>query len=334
LRLQLEILKISNDETLFAWEDSSLARGGLLAPSPRCFKNSHDIKSMSPRFFQRPPYAMTNNGLQFEAKLVPRQKVNMPKRSKCELGQTYLCPLNCVREGNEASLISLLLFRSTIFNTQNLSRVSCGSLETLEAKDIVAKSWRGEKMYFSQIIFVSQPEAHKSTISRIRGQCTFRINFQPLLSCGFNLNEQFLEDSGLGYWVKSTEDGFLVLKLLNSRARILFEKLKQEIALEVSCQDAPCFVLLVYGDKFVDRERTIATYLPNSGFSFEHSRRGGEKHCGSSEMVLMVLKKTFPSRQYFDVELTIKDSKDEPLGKTQKTNPVTGLLDRYQEEDS
>ena len=258
----------------------------------------------------------------------------MPKRGNPIFGQTYLCPLNCVREGNKASQISLFLFRSDLFNTQNLSRVSCGSLETLDITGIVAKSSRGEKMYFSQIIFVSQPEAHKSTVSRIRGQCTFRINLQRLLSCGFNLNEQFLEDSGLGHWVKNTEGGFLVLKLFNSRARILFEKLEQVVALEVSCQDGPCFVLSVYQDKFVDPERTIATYLPNSGFSFEHSRRGGEKHCGSSERVLMVLKKTFPSRQYFDVELTIKDSKDEPLGKTQKTNPVTGLLDRYQEEDS
>jgi len=48
-------------------------------------------------------------------------------------------------------------------------------------------------------------------------------------------------------------------------------------------------------------------------------------------MVLMLLEKKIPSRLYFNVELTIKDSKDEPLGKTQETNPIKGLLDRYHE---
>jgi hypothetical protein len=324
MRLQLEILKISNDETLFAWEDASLGRGGLLAPSPRCFKSSYDIRRAHTQFVPRLPYGMTNKGLQFEAKLFPRQKVDMPKRSNVELGQTYLCPLNCVREGNTLSLISLLLSRSELFDAQILSRVGCGSLETLHVNDIIAESLRGE-MYWRDIIFVSQPEPPTPTISRNRGQCTFKINFQRLLSCGFTLNEQVLPDSELGYWLKNTEDGVLVLKLFNSRAHILFGKLKQVIALEVSCQGAPCFVLSVYRDNLVDQESTVASYLPNSGFSFEHSRRGGEEHCGSSEMVLMVLKKKIPSRLYFNVELTIKNSKDEPLGKTQETNPIKGL---------
>jgi hypothetical protein len=134
------------------------------------------------------------------------------------------------------------------------------------------------------------------------------------LSCGFNLKKQVLNDSRLGCWVKNTEDGVLVLKLFNSCARILFERLKQVVALEVSCQGDPCFILLFYPDRVVDTESTEAVYLPSSGFSFQHSRRGREEHCGSSEVVLMVLKKKFPSRQYFDVELAIKDSKYEPLG--------------------
>ena len=278
---------------------------------------------------------MTNNGLEFEAKLFPRQKSGIQAISNAY--QTYLCPLNCAREGNKTCLISLLLLGFEVLNIQKFSRFGCGSLQTMDIKDIVAEDVRRQNSPWSRTIFVQQPQPYTSTILRKRGQCTFRINFQPLLSCGFKLNKQVFADAQLGYWLLNTEDGFLVLKLCNSRARILFEELEgkeQVVALEVSCQDAPCFVLSVYRDTFVDPERTIATYLPNSGFSFEHSRGGGEEHCGSSERVLMMLKKKFPSRQYFDVELTIKDSKDEPLGKTQETNPVKRLLDRSQEEDT
>ena len=225
-------------------------------------------------------------------------------------GQTYLCPLNCAREGNKTCLISLLLLGFEAFNTQNFSRIGCGSLETLDLKDIVAENVRRQNSPWSRTIFVQQPRPYTSTILRSRGQCTFRINFQRLLSCGFKLKKQVLADSELGYWLKNTEVGVLVLKLFNSHAHILFEKLEQKISLEVSCQGAPCFVLSIYC-YLVDLERTIATYLPNSSFSFKHSRRGGEEYRGSSERMLMVLKKKFPSRQYFDVELTIRDSKDQ-----------------------
>lgn len=271
LRLQLEILKISNDETLFAWEDPSLVKGGLLAPSPRCFKSSSDIRRLHPPLVPRLPYAMTNNGLEFEAQLVPRQDPNMPKTSKDE----YLCPLNCAREGNEADLISLLLSRLEILNARRFSRVGCGSLETLELKYIAAENVRRQTPHSSETILVQQPEPHTSTRSPNRGQCTFRINIQGLLSCGFNVEEQVLANSELGYWAKTTEDGLLVLKLFNSRARILFEKLEQQVELKVSCQGDPCFFLRSFWISSVGREITKAVYVPSSGFSFIHSRRVG-----------------------------------------------------------
>jgi hypothetical protein len=272
---------------------------------------------------------MTNNGLQFEAKLVRRQDVNMLETSNYGPVPTYLCLLNCVREGNKACLISPSVRQSKLefFNTQNFSRVGCGSLETLDLKDIVAENVRRQNTPWSRTIFVQQPQQYTSTRSRNRGQCTFRINFQRLLSCGFSFNKLALAESELGYWVMNAEDGLLVLKLFNGndRAEVRFEKLELVVELEVSCQGDPCFFLRFYPNSFVDPEITKAMYLPSSGFSFKHSRRGGEEHCRSSKIVLMVLKKKFPSRQYFDVELAIRDSKDKPLGKAQETNPVKGL---------
>ena len=72
-RLQLEILKTSDDESLFAWwsplTDFKL-QTGLLATSPHDFRSSADI-SPYPFYADRAPYDMTNKGLQIEASLIP-----------------------------------------------------------------------------------------------------------------------------------------------------------------------------------------------------------------------------------------------------------------------
>ena len=40
MRLQEEIMKTTNDESMFAWSDQSLVRSGLLAESPSLFRES------------------------------------------------------------------------------------------------------------------------------------------------------------------------------------------------------------------------------------------------------------------------------------------------------
>lgn len=73
-RLQTEILKDSDDESIFAWWSPRSALqnqsgAGLLARSPHDFKNSSEVH---PWPFDRDarPYSMTNKGLQIEPKLM------------------------------------------------------------------------------------------------------------------------------------------------------------------------------------------------------------------------------------------------------------------------
>jgi hypothetical protein len=63
-RLQEEIMKRSDDHSIFAWElPRRYAVHGLLAPSPAAFKNSqHIIYRTTPG--RRAPYGLTNRGLQ------------------------------------------------------------------------------------------------------------------------------------------------------------------------------------------------------------------------------------------------------------------------------
>lgn len=64
-RLQLEIIKQSDDESIFAWTaESHLSHTGMLAPWPDAFKFSGTIHLTAFHQFSRPPFAMTNKGLE------------------------------------------------------------------------------------------------------------------------------------------------------------------------------------------------------------------------------------------------------------------------------
>lgn len=79
IRLQGEIIKDSDDETLFAWEsnldDISISKPcGLLAPSPDCFANSSDIKRYALSKSDI-PFSLTNRGIRIQCPLFPHQSV-------------------------------------------------------------------------------------------------------------------------------------------------------------------------------------------------------------------------------------------------------------------
>ena len=62
-RLQVEILRTSNDESIFAWI-APLQFSDILAPHPEHFQDSGDFRPITGRTNTRPHYTMTNKGLQ------------------------------------------------------------------------------------------------------------------------------------------------------------------------------------------------------------------------------------------------------------------------------
>ena len=62
LRLQEEIIKQSDDHTIFAWPIEHQDQPGLLAESPEAFKNCQHVRPMTSRK-GRSPYSFTNRGL-------------------------------------------------------------------------------------------------------------------------------------------------------------------------------------------------------------------------------------------------------------------------------
>ena len=102
-RLQQEIIKSSNDESIFAWTNQKLWFSGLLANHPRDFADSGDIIQSNDTDLSRAPYMMTNQGLQIELAALEsaRQKAGR-----------FESPLRCTREGlGKDTLITLLLTR-------------------------------------------------------------------------------------------------------------------------------------------------------------------------------------------------------------------------------
>lgn len=86
-RLQIEIMKESDDESLFAWT-SNREVSGLLAHSPACFANSENILSFGPG--NRPPYSMTHKGLAFS-----QPRLQLPEMRHAD--RPFRLYLNCFR---------------------------------------------------------------------------------------------------------------------------------------------------------------------------------------------------------------------------------------------
>ena len=123
LRLQSEIIKISDDESIFAWflpldkqYSARSRRCGMLASSPSAFAKSGQIVTRRP-MPGKMPFSITNKGLQYQ---VPR-----PKR-----GEKFSLPLDCGLEDQENTAITL----SLCHDFMGWWRTDCGEIK-LEYKN-------------------------------------------------------------------------------------------------------------------------------------------------------------------------------------------------------
>ena len=110
LRLQLEILKNSDDESIFAWcsppEEHLGGIGGMLADTALNFLRSSQIRPFRP-IAKRAPYSMTNKGLEIETVLLA---------TRLNAQSIAYVPLNCARTGENLPIaIPLLCYSPGIY---------------------------------------------------------------------------------------------------------------------------------------------------------------------------------------------------------------------------
>ena len=104
-RLQHEIIKVSEDESLFAWYDDTIgSRSGAFAPSPLAFSGCQDIEPVMGCPIQRSPYSITSRGLSIDASYQPVPPSRLPNDSLRRAGagakvtEFLLLPLKCARK--------------------------------------------------------------------------------------------------------------------------------------------------------------------------------------------------------------------------------------------
>jgi hypothetical protein len=193
IRLQLEILSMSDDESIFAWTDGNDSYStGLLARSPAAFENSGDV--IRRQFYDRSPYSMTNQGLSIEMRLEipePRQDHNYPG--------IFLAPFNCTRTGLQENSKPLAIFvegrhctDSANWN-QYVRRFSDTLITTDYSKKPCLCGPAGKQGMFHGVLYFKQPEisgTRQMANSHIRYE--FSIDVGYLLGLGFSISGKHL----------------------------------------------------------------------------------------------------------------------------------------------
>lgn len=115
IRLQEEIMRNTDDETLFAWREKDAATNprypyGLLAKSPACFEDSGNFVPLRKRF--RPAFSMTNKGLQITIRLAHYH------------ANVHIGLINCSAHPGRAEYIGIYLRRTSATHDVLKSRSS------------------------------------------------------------------------------------------------------------------------------------------------------------------------------------------------------------------
>ncbi|KAM0229154.1 hypothetical protein ACHAPO_010184 [Fusarium lateritium] len=118
-RLQEEIMRVSDDHSLFAWRFPG-ARGGLLAPTPAAFKDSGDIIPWNPFTPYNSSFTITNKGVHMEAPFIAQDTTGRG-----------LCVLYCTTIGSREKLIAVHL-RDTYLTMEHFDRCMSNNFQWID----------------------------------------------------------------------------------------------------------------------------------------------------------------------------------------------------------
>lgn len=164
LRLQEEIMRDSDDHTLFAWElpeEESVYRGlpkevGLLAKHPRYFKFSEDLLSFR-RWDVSDTFSMTNKGL----------KITVPMSANKNLSNIWAAYLDCYYiKGNQRYALAIPLKQLTPDGDQ-FARVSGTTLDIPLSLDHELGTAEKRAVYIRKDI-IKPEDAFQETANRLR----------------------------------------------------------------------------------------------------------------------------------------------------------------------
>ncbi|KAM5353011.1 hypothetical protein ACJZ2D_017122 [Fusarium nematophilum] len=185
IRLQEEIMKISDDQSLFAWRSDSTNYRGLLAISPIDFADCSKIIPSKSRWNQT-PYSMTTKGLSIELPMVPWAM------------ETYLAALDCELENTPNSRVGIYL--QLLPERDQYVRVLLDGTDNRTLEQRLASKAQYKKAYVRQKKYVQRP------MDRLYG---FWIGTLPtnITTVSSRENDRVSEVNSLNKW--SDEDRIL-----------------------------------------------------------------------------------------------------------------------------
>ncbi|KAL8884929.1 MAG: hypothetical protein Q9215_007124 [Flavoplaca cf. flavocitrina] len=172
LRLQSEIIKKSDDESIFAWfcdkEGRSLSfMSGLIAPSPRCFAESGQIFTEL-AMHRKQPYSQINKGLAYA---IPRPG-NWTRKESTE-GDHYSLRLECHISSSDMDFQLGWVVIDLIFYERSWRRLQISSKPVILAESTLWDSVTAEEGCFFETIYF--PEIYVSYIEDLKERLLHRF---------------------------------------------------------------------------------------------------------------------------------------------------------------
>lgn len=167
-RLQNEIMKQTDDESLFAWTaDHEI--GGMLATHPSCFQKSGDIVR-SQWGTPRPPYSVTNKGFQFsipEHNFSQAFQTSVPEDNAGPSNGTFPVLLCCERGPYTAGKSVVRIHLKTVSPTIHV-RIHCGSLFFGDPSRLWLRGQSQESAPKSKVIYIATDLSVEASGMRVR----------------------------------------------------------------------------------------------------------------------------------------------------------------------
>ncbi|KAH8595322.1 hypothetical protein B0O99DRAFT_672145 [Bisporella sp. PMI_857] len=139
IRLQEEIMKISDDHSIFAWKsiENDSGRVAILATSPAAFAESSSIIPTNPAFAMRSPAILTSRGIYLSLQLVSDTKND--KRAI----------LQCTEKGKENKRFAIYL-KDILLNNKDFVRVKSTELELINVDSSDPSKYPSKTLYIRQ----------------------------------------------------------------------------------------------------------------------------------------------------------------------------------------
>ena len=196
-RLQHEIVKISDDESIFAWEDRYAVESGAFARSPTAFHRSGDLVSVKFPHLERPPYTVTHRGLAIELPLVPK------KRFGTDGAGLFRTALQCA---DATDLARPVLIELTSMNKHDWIRTSPDKLIFSNG------SHKDHKITHKKLVYIKPTDKFDSIIG-LNQAPKFYVKTSSLRAHGFLISETYQCQPQLSFWDKAQHEECWMIKI-------------------------------------------------------------------------------------------------------------------------